>query len=100
LQMDYMNDCASMDPISARLKAFGCETREVDGHCFDELNDAFSMPDRLQPDRPRAIVANTIKGKGVSFMEGELKWHHSVPSSAEYTQAIKELESNLDRMDV
>jgi transketolase len=86
--LDFTEDCTPLDPLADRLTAFGWEVEEVDGHSFQELLAAFEkMPAIL----PRAIVANTIKGKGVSFMEKVLKWHHSVPNSEELTLAKAEI---------
>jgi transketolase len=90
--LDYTEDCSSLDPLALKLQAFGCETREVNGHAFDELLDALpGMNLRKSTARPLAIVADTIKGKGVSFMEKAIKWHHSVPSAEEYAIAQAEL---------
>lgn len=86
--LDYTEDCAPLDPLTARLASFGWEVREVDGHSFDALGTAFGAPDGQ---RPLAVVANTVKGKGVSYMEGVLKWHHSVPGSTELETARLEL---------
>jgi len=86
--LDYTEDCAPLDPLTARLASFGWEVREVDGHSFGELGAAFGAP---QGGRPLAVVANTVKGKGVSYMEGVLKWHHSVPGPAELETARGEL---------
>ncbi len=89
--LDFTEDCAPLNPLNSRLKAFGCEVREVDGHSFEELLDIFDLMSSRRSRKPLAIVANTIKGKGVSFMEGRIKWHHSVPSGQELIQAKREL---------
>lgn len=86
--LDYTEDCAPLDPLAARLAAFGWEVREVDGHSFGELGSALATGGE---GRPLAVVANTVKGKGVSYMEGVLKWHHSVPGPAELETARGEL---------
>ncbi len=89
--LDFTEDCAPLNPLNSRLKAFGCEVREVDGHSFEELLDIFDLMSSRRSRKPLAVVANTIKGKGVSFMEGRIKWHHSVPSGQELIQAKREL---------
>jgi transketolase len=90
--LDYTEDCSSLDPLTSKLEAFGCDVKEVNGHAFDELLDALSRRNlRKSLTRPLAIVANTIKGKGVSFMERIIKWHHSVPNVEEYAIAKAEL---------
>lgn len=91
--LDFTEDCAPLDPLSSRLTSFGWETREINGHSFEAI---FSVLDDLRSrncSKPLAIIANTIKGKGVSFMEGKLKWHHSVPNKEELDLARKELGS-------
>jgi transketolase len=89
--LDFTEECSPLDPLVSRLEAFGWDTREVDGHAFKELLDALAEASSRTSAKPFAIVANTIKGKGISFMESCLKWHHSVPSGEELDQARKEL---------
>jgi len=86
--LDYTEDCAPLDPLTARLAAFGWEVREADGHSFEGLSGALTP---VTGERPLAVVANTVKGKGVSYMEGVLKWHHTVPCPAELETAREEL---------
>ncbi len=88
---DFTEDANRLDPLPAKWKAFGWEVREIDGHVFPEILD--SLRDfRNRPDhRPLAIIANTIKGKGVSFMEGQLAWHHGGISGEKLELARKEL---------
>ena len=77
-----------LDPLAEKWTAFGWEAVEVDGHDHGALLDVLG---RAPGDRPRAVIANTVKGKGVSFMENQAKWHHGVPNDAEFAQAMKEL---------
>lgn len=86
--LDFTEECAPLDPLAERLAAFGWDVAEVDGHSFQELLSTFEQKPST---RPRAIVANTIKGKGVSYMEKVLKWHHSVPNVEELAIARAEL---------
>lgn len=90
--LDFTEDCAPLDPLADRLASFGWDVEEVDGHSFQDLLAAFESKPSA---RPRAIVANTIKGKGVSFMEGVLKWHHSVPNAEELVVARAELTAKM-----
>lgn len=85
LTADIMNHI----DIENKFKAFGFETRLVDGHNVDALSHAFDTPS----DRPICVIADTIKGKGVSFMEGVKTWHHSTLSQEQYDQAMKEVEN-------
>jgi len=84
-------DVCSNEPLDEKFRAFGWSVRTVNGHDFAELTAALNGPAR--PDKPTCIIANTIKGKGVSFMESAVKWHHGVPTEQEFQQAQKELAS-------
>lgn len=86
----HTRDVCSNEPIDEKFRAFGWEVRTVDGHDFAALTDAFTRP--AIAETPICVVANTVKGRGVSFMENVVKWHHGVPADAEYQQAIAELE--------
>jgi transketolase len=82
------------DPLDEKFASFGWAVKTVDGHDFDALKDAFdALP--FTPGKPSVIIANTVKGKGVSFMENNLKWHHGVPNKNEYEQALSELDKAL-----
>lgn len=85
-----VQDVMNTDSISDKLKAFGWAVKEVDGHNLEELGQALNHGP-LESGKPSFIIAHTIKGKGVSFMEGVLKWHHGVPSPEQYKQALSEL---------
>lgn len=86
-------DVCDNSPIDKKFAAFGWTVRSVDGHNFDELTTALS--DSPVKGRPTVVIANTVKGKGVSFMEDVVKWHHGVPSDAEYAQALEEIDSHI-----
>jgi len=79
-----------LDPLDDKYRAFGWEVVEIDGHDHKTLHDVLGAPVGSR-ERPLCIIANTIKGKGVSFMENKAKWHHGVPDSAQFEQAMKEL---------
>ncbi len=81
-------DTNGLDPLDARLAAFGCEVRSVDGHDHLALAEAYALP---VTGGPVAVIANTIKGKGISFMEDRVEWHHKVPTSEQAEQALLEL---------
>jgi transketolase len=77
-----------LEPLADKWIAFGFEARVIDGHDFTQLLEA------MQPSttgRPVAVIANTIKGKGVSFMEDRVEWHHKVPSAEQVELALQEL---------
>ena len=77
-------DTASLDPLDAKWSAFGWRVLELDGHDHLALLEAFEQP---RDGRPTAIIANTVKGKGVSFMEDRVEWHHKVPTAAQIAEA-------------
>ena len=84
----------AVDNVVDKFKAFNWNTLEINGHDFDEINDAI-LSAKNSTDRPTAIIAHTIKGKGISFMENQVKWHGSAPSEGEYTIAMNELNEEV-----
>lgn len=84
-------DVCNNEPLDEKWRAFGWAVKIIDGHNFAELTEALSRPAEMG--KPTCIIANTIKGKGVSFMEDVAKWHHGVPSEAELKQALAELDT-------
>lgn len=91
LQIDgKLNEVKSPEPIKDKFEAFGFNTLEIDGHNFEEILNAINMA-KSEKNRPTAIVAHTVKGKGVSFMENQAKWHGKAPSEEEYKIAMEEL---------
>jgi transketolase len=86
-------DVCCNEPLDDKFRAFNWDVQTVDGHSIPLLTEAFSRGGSAA--RPRAIIANTTKGKGVSFMEDVTKWHHGVPSDVEYEKAINELDSAI-----
>lgn len=84
-------DINSPEPLKEKLCSFGWNVKEVDGHDFSQLFSALeSIPS--EQGKPSAIIAHTVKGKGVSFMEDKLLWHYRCPDEDEYQKAMKELE--------
>ena len=91
LQIDGKNDdVMTVNPIGDKFRAFGWNVIEIDGHDFDQIFQAFDAA-RQEKDKPTAIVAKTVKGKGVSFMEDKAGWHGKAPSEEEAKKAVKEL---------
>lgn len=91
-------DVCSPYPIDEKFKAFGWHVVSIDGNSISELRETFrKIP--FETEKPTFVIANTIKGKGVSFMEDQKKWHHGVPTDEEYKQAISELNADLDRLE-
>ena len=91
LQIDgWCRDVKCPDPMADKWKAFGWNVQEADGHDFASLQEALGRA-RSYPDSPSMIVAHTVKGKGVSFMENQVDWHGKAPSAEELEQGLAEL---------
>ena len=90
-QTGAVDDIQPLDPLDEKLRSFGLEVRTIDGHSFDEVIDAFEWA-RSVSGRPQAIIANTIKGKGVSLLEAEQgKWHGKPIPPDEEAKALAEV---------
>ena len=90
--LGYTEQVLSLSPLAARWRAFGWDVHEVDGHNVAVLRETVARLDiTLGP--PHVIIARTVFGKGVSYMQGQIKWHYWPMSDAEYQQALKELEA-------
>lgn len=90
-QGDFTEKIISMDPLADKWRSFGWAVAEVDGHdCGELLRILKAGP--LTPGKPTCIVAHTVKGRGVSFMENDPKWHHHPPSDNELRAALAELQ--------
>ena len=95
LQIDgTVEEVKGLDNIEGKFKNFGFNTMVVDGHDIERLIDAFDSA-KLVKEKPTIIIAKTVKGKGVSFMENKAEWHGKAPSKEEYEQAMKELEERI-----
>jgi transketolase len=94
MQLDGTNaEIKNLDPFTPKFKAFGFEVLEVDGHDISELISAFDYARSLSDEKQNIIIiANTIKGKGVSFMENNVEWHGKAPNKEQYEKAMRELE--------
>ena len=85
------SDVCNTDPIDAKFESFGWAVKHVDGHDIGALKHCFdSIP--FIKGKPNLIIADTVKGKGISFMENQIKWHHGVPDEKQYNEALSELD--------
>ncbi len=89
-QDNITKDLKDIEPLDDKWRAFGWDVHHIDGHDMDQVYKALTLP--LDEKKPRVIIADTIKGKGVSFMEGKTSWHGVAPSDEDYEKALKELE--------
>lgn len=91
LQIDGKNeDVMSVAPVAAKFEAFGWNVIEIDGHDFEQILDAFKKAKECKG-KPTMIIAKTVKGKGVSFMENQAGWHGKAPDEEQTKQAVAEL---------
>ena len=94
LQIDgTIEEVNSAKPIDKKFEAFNWHVIVINGHDFDEIENALKEAETI--DKPVAIVAKTVKGKGVSFMENQVGWHGSAPNDEQYEQAMSELNAQL-----
>lgn len=99
LQIDgKVEDVAGLSNLKEKFEAFGFDTAEIDGHDFEQLEKAFDSA-RQCKDKPFVIIAKTVKGKGVSFMENQVGWHGVAPNDEQYKQAMAELEQQLKEIE-
>ena len=91
LQIDgEVSQVMNIYPIDEKFKSFGFEVINIDGHNIEEIIQAFEQAKKVKG-KPTVIIANTIKGKGVSFMENKAEWHGKAPNEEQYRQAMIEL---------
>jgi transketolase len=99
LQID--GTCAEVNspyPINEKFKAFGWNVIEIDAHSFDEIDAAFNAAKQFKG-KPTLILAKSIKGKGVSYMENQVGWHGTAPNAEQYEQAMAELTASLKELE-
>ena len=100
LQIDGRTaDVMPSEPLDAKFAAFGFHVLSVDGHDFAALTAAFDEAARTKG-QPTVLLAHTVKGKGVSFMENNAGWHGKAPNAEQYEQAKAELEAALAELEV
>ncbi len=93
VQLDgHVRSIMDLEPLAGKFEAFGWHVQQVDGHSVETLLDAFAKCD-AETSRPNVIIANTVKGKGVSFMEDTHAWHGKAPNDGELERALAELEA-------
>ena len=99
LQIDgTIDEVNSPKPIDKKFEAFGWNVITIDGNDFFAIEDALNKANEFQNGKPTAIVATTVKGKGVSFMENAVGWHGSAPNDEQYETAMAELKAQLEAL--
>ena len=86
--LGYVREVINLEPLKKKFESFGCHTIEINGHNLLQIRKAFSKKVR---NKPKVIIANTIKGKGVSFMENKLLWHYKSPDKFQLKKALIEI---------
>lgn len=89
-QDNITKDLKDLEPLEDKWNSFNWDVHRIDGHNMETIMKVLQLP--LHAEKPRVIIADTIKGKGVSFMEGKTAWHGVAPSAEDYEKALKELE--------
>lgn len=99
LQIDGpVSEVGGPEPIDEKYRAFGFDVQVIDGHNFDEIEAAFAHAKTVKG-KPSVIVAKTVKGKGVSFMENKVNWHGSAPNAEQYEAAMQDLNRVLSGLE-
>ncbi len=99
LQIDgTVADVAGLDKIDEKFKAFGFEVFQMDGHDFEQIEETIEKAKAVKG-KPSVIIAKTVKGKGVSYMENKVGWHGKAPNADEYKTAVDELNTQLKALE-
>lgn len=99
LQIDgNVADVAGLDKLDEKFRSFGFEVFNIDGHDFEQIEDAVAKA-KAVTGKPSVIIANTVKGKGVSYMENQVGWHGKAPNADEYKTAVDELNAQLKALE-
>ena len=93
-QDNMTEDLKSIEPLEDKWNSFGWDVHRIDGHNMRDIMNTLSLP--IHSNKPRVIIADTIKGKGVSFMEGDKSWHGVAPNEEDFNRALEELERQND----
>ncbi|ADL43107.1 Transketolase domain-containing protein [Caldicellulosiruptor obsidiansis OB47] len=100
LQIDgKITEVMSPEPVDEKFKAFGWHVIKIDGHDFNQIENAVNEAKTVKG-KPTIIIAETVKGKGVSFMENEAGWHGTAPNKEQAQKALEELQKQLESLEV
>lgn len=92
----HTHEVMNNEPLEDKWRAFGWAVTRIDGHDLAALTTALEKP--LEPGKPSAVIADTVKGRGISFMENNGVWHHKVPTDDEFAQAMAELDEQIQSL--
>ena len=88
--LTFVSKTIKLEPIENKIRSFNCFVKSINGHNINQLINAFKFKSK---NKPKVIIANTIKGKGISFMENNIAWHYKSPNFYELNKALKEIEN-------
>jgi transketolase len=88
--LTFVSKTIKIEPLLKKISSFGCNVKNIDGHNIFKIKKALILN---KTNKPRVIIANTIKGKGVSFMENKIAWHYKSPNNVELKNALEEIEN-------
>ena len=86
--LTFVKKTINVEPLENKFKSFGCNVRKINGHDYSQIEKIFLTNNK---NKPLVVIANTVKGKGVSFMENKIEWHYKSPNNEELEKALKEL---------
>jgi transketolase len=89
--LDHTENVLDLSPLDRRWTAFGWHTHVIDGHDLDQLTSALAG-EVLSPARPHVVIAHTVFGRGVSFMESQIRWHYMPMNDEEYREAVAQVD--------
>ena len=92
--LDYTENCVRLNPLDEKWRAFGWHTFSINGHSYTEITQTLDKIQAGTIKKPVAIISNSVKGKGISFMENRPEWHNKMPNEEQTDKARKELETN------
>jgi transketolase len=99
LQMtDATERVVSLEPVTEKWRSFGWSVQEIDGHDLPQIRESLSLAFASHQGKPHLILAHTVKGKGVSFMENRPEWHFRIPSTDETAQAMEEIRVRIEAL--
>jgi transketolase len=93
--MDFINKVINIEPLKSKFLSFGCNVKVINGHNITAIKDALT---KSKKNKPNVIIANTIKGKGVSFMENNNLWHYKNPNLEELKRSLLEIKKNMRKL--
>ena len=86
--LDFVKNVLNIEPLNKKLTSFNCSVIQIDGHNIDQIVKSLNLKDNK---KPTIVIANTVKGKGVSFMENTILWHYKSPTEEQFNTALEEL---------